>query len=91
MSDKTITKASKEINAFNASLIKQGDIKRNGKAQTKLKPTEQVRAWLCLNKQSLKTCTQIERILQAYEKQSVSLEFMKGEVNRFLNRKFFAE
>lgn len=91
MSNKTIDKASKEINRFNASLLKQGDIKRNGKAVTKLTPVQQVRAWLCVNKQSLKTCTQIERVLQAFEKEAVSLEYMKEEVNRFLNRKFFTE
>lgn len=91
MNNKTLEKASKQINAFNAALTKQGDIKTNGKAHTKIDPVKQVRAWLVLNRQSLKVCVEIERFLQACEKQKVTVEFMKEQVNRLLNRKFFAE
>lgn len=90
MSNKSMNKLQEMLNRNNPALEKSNDMVA-AKVVPMEHPVQHVRLWLIKNRVSLKISVQVERVLVAYMRDEVKESFMKSEVNRLLNRKFFTE
>lgn len=85
---RSILKQSETLNRNNPAMEKNKDLPAKANKKEK-SPSELVRNYMITNRQSLKTAVAVSRVLLAFDKSLVAPEYMKSEVNRLLNKKFF--